>query len=261
MIPNFLIETNGHTFLISKSIADLLKKSSSDVPVHIHAENLTFVLSSSILCTFQLVETKSLTHFFIRMGDKKVRVSGKFFKYLNSLFKKEEVIEKVIETSSVNNLDQFYTKPKIAESCVLSFLNNVHISQDDLIIEPSAGDGSFVKHLTKVDCKKSFFDIDPKNDLIQKVDFLEWRPTFTNGKIHVIGNPPFGKQSSLCHKFFKHSATFATSISFILPLSFKKISNINKIPLNFHLAEEIILPLDSFLHRGICKSTPTVFQV
>ena len=52
---------------------------------------------------------------------------------------------------------------------------------------------------------KSFFDIDPKNNLIQKVDFLKWRPTFTNGKIHVIGNPPFGKQSSLCHKFFKHS--------------------------------------------------------
>ena len=95
MIPNFLIQTNGHTFLISKSIADLLKKSSSDVPVHIHAENLTFVLSSSILCTFQLVETKSLTHFFIMVGDRKVRVSRKFFKYLNSLFKKEEVIEKV----------------------------------------------------------------------------------------------------------------------------------------------------------------------
>jgi len=173
MKPNFLIQTNGYTFFISKSIADLLKKSYSNVPVHIHAENLTFVLNSSILCTFQLVEAKSLTHFFIQVGDKKVRVSKKLFKYLNSLLKKEEVIKKVIETSSADNLDQFYTKPKIAELCILSFLNNVHISQDDLIIEPSAGDGSFVKHLTKVDCKKSFFDIKPKDDLIQKIDFLK----------------------------------------------------------------------------------------
>jgi len=82
-----------------------------------------------------------------------------------------------------------------------------------------------------------------------------------SGKIHVIGNPPFGKQSSLCHKFIKHSATFADSISFILPISFKKHSNLDKIPIKFHLINEIILPLNSFILKGNIIEIPTVFQL
>ena len=81
------------------------------------------------------------------------------------------------------------------------------------------------------------------------------------GKIHVIGNPPFGKQSSLCHKFIKHCATFADSFSFILPLAFKKDSNLEKIPLKFHLAGEILLPPDSFQLGYSDYKIPTVFQL
>merc|ERR1712137_1009196 len=81
------------------------------------------------------------------------------------------------------------------------------------------------------------------------------------GKIHVIGNPPFGKQSSLCHRFIKHCATFADSISFILPLAFKKDSNLQKIPLKFHLAGEILLPHDSFQLGHSDYKIPTVFQL
>ena len=43
-------------------------------------------------------------------------------------------------------------------------------------------------------------------------------------KIHVIGNPPFGRQSSLAIKFIKKSCSFSDTISFILPKSFKKDS-------------------------------------
>jgi hypothetical protein len=82
-----------------------------------------------------------------------------------------------------------------------------------------------------------------------------------SGRIHVIGNPPFGRQSSLCHKFIKHSANFADTISFILPVSFKKQSNMNKIPIAFHLINETILPLDSFISKGVAIEIPTVFQI
>jgi hypothetical protein len=78
----------------------------------------------------------------------------------------------------------------------------------------------------------------------------------------VVGNPPFGKQSSLCHKFIKHASISADSISFILPLSFKKLSNMKKMPVRFHLIKEVILPLNSFTQQGTCrKKIPTVFQV
>ena len=40
------------------------------------------------------------------------------------------------------------------------------------------------------------------------------------------------------------------------------ISNINKIPSNFHLVKEIVLPLNSFMSKGAAfKEVPTVFQV
>ena len=39
----------------------------------------------------------------------------------------------------------------------------------------------------------------------------------TFNKIHIIGNPPFGRQSSLAIKFIKKSVEYCDSISFILP--------------------------------------------
>jgi hypothetical protein len=72
----------------------------------------------------------------------------------------------------------------------------------------------------------------------------------------------YSKLSSLCHKFIKHASTFADSISFILPLSFKKLSNMKKMPARFHLVKEVILPLNSFTQQGTRhKKIPTVFQV
>ena len=44
--------------------------------------------------------------------------------------------------------------------------------------------------------------------------------------LHFIGNPPFGRQSSLAKKFIKHicSCDKTKTIAFILPKSFKKDS-------------------------------------
>jgi hypothetical protein len=104
-------------------------------------------------------------------------------------------------------------------------------------------------------------DIAPENKRIKQVNFLEWQPPKTKGKIHVIGNPPFGRQSSLCHKFINHAAKFADSISFILPISFKKQFNSSKIPTNFHLIKEILLPKEAFLKNNLTFALPTVFQI
>jgi len=57
----------------------------------------------------------------------------------------------------------------------------------------------------------------------------------------VIGNPPFGRVSSLAIKFFNYSATWANVIAFIIPRTFRKISVQNKLDNMFHLVydEEI----------------------
>jgi predicted RNA methylase len=79
--------------------------------------------------------------------------------------------------------------------------------------------------------------------------------------IHIIGNPPFGRQSSLAIKFIKKSCEFCNSISFILPKSFKKDSLKKTFPLNFHLIIERDLPDNSFLVNGIEYNVPCIFQI
>lgn len=73
----------------------------------------------------------------------------------------------------------------------------------------------------------------------------------------MIGNPPFGKRSSLCLKFMNHAAKFADTISFILPATFNKTSLINKVPLNFELK------LSKYLGPRSCVNTNIncVFQI
>ena len=84
---------------------------------------------------------------------------------------------------------------------------------------------------------------------------------FNQGKILVIGNPPFGRQSSLAKKFIKHSCKFAQTIAFILPKSFKKESMYNCFDLYFHKSFQIELPKNSFNVDNQPYDVPCVFQI
>ena len=48
------------------------------------------------------------------------------------------------------NLDKFYTSPDIADFCFSKVVENVKISDHDLCIEPSAGNGSFIRPIKKM---------------------------------------------------------------------------------------------------------------
>jgi len=106
--------------------------------------------------------------------------------------------------------------------------------------------GSFIKPLKNFPCNQIFIDIEPESTQIARADFLNWHPPEISGKVHVIGNPPFGKQSSLCLKFINHASTFAETFGFILPATFLRPTKKNKIPLNFKLVLEKKLPDHSF---------------
>jgi hypothetical protein len=64
----------------------------------------------------------------------------------------------------------------------------------------------------------------------------------------------------LAIKFF-NSSSFANTIAFILPISFKKDSIQNRLNEFFHLKEEFILPKNSFLLNKISYDIPSVFQI
>lgn len=163
-----------------------------------------------------------------------------------------------------NIIDKFYTSPKIARKYFKYIKKNINIKKKDLIIEPSAGNGVFIPLIKKISDNYLFYDIKPDNKEIIKQDYLKLNTKkilLNNNKIHIIGNPPFGRQSSLAIKFIKKSCEFCDTISFILPKSFKKNSMRNKIPLNFHLIFQKDLPNNSFIINKNSYNVPCVFQI
>ena len=164
-----------------------------------------------------------------------------------------------------NLSDKYYTSKEIVIKCINFFKELINIQDNDLCIEPSAGDGAFINEIKKNFKNYYFYDINPENELITKLDYLKLEIGNLNlnnfKKIHVLGNPPFGRQSSLAIKFIKKSAEFCDSISFILPKSFKKDSLKKHFPPNFHLLIEYTLPENSFEVNGNKYNVPCVFQI
>jgi predicted RNA methylase len=154
-----------------------------------------------------------------------------------------------------NELDKFYTDSDVAKDLISGF----DLSKYKLIIEPSAGDGSFSRQIP--DCLA--FDIDPKHDSIIKQDFLSWEYVgdILPKDILCIGNPPFGKQGTLAFKFLVKCMSIADTVAFILPPSFNKQSIINKVPLNFHISKALRLKDNSFSLEGSNYKVPSIFQV
>ena len=155
--------------------------------------------------------------------------------------------------------DKFYTNKNIVEICFESFKH--YIDGDALLIEPSAGNGVFfnvLKHYPHI-----AFDIEPEHHDIIKQDFLKLSLESFNQPLMFIGNPPFGKQSSIAKKFIKHitKCPLTTTIGFILSKSFKKESMQKCFPLEYWLIEQIDLPNNAFNIAGKIHNVPCVFQI
>lgn len=162
-----------------------------------------------------------------------------------------------------NTIDKYYTKESVAKECIELVKKYIPINNNDIIIEPSAGSGVFIPYIKLLTNNWYFYDIEPEHPEIILQDYLLFtmKEIESSQKIHVIGNPPFGRQSSIAIKFIKKSCEFANSISFILPKSFKKESLKRAFPLHFHLVYEIDIPFNSFLVNNSEHDVPCVFQV
>lgn len=154
----------------------------------------------------------------------------------------ENIITKMEDTSkqNENGLDQFYTNKDIALKCYNKLNEIINLNEYDIHLEPSAGSGSFFNIMDNT--KKIGLDIEPKEKDIIKMNFFDYKPE-EDKKYLVIGNPPFGRVSSLAVKFFNKSAEFANCIAFIIPRTFKRVSIQNKLDLYFDLVYNENLPI------------------
>jgi hypothetical protein len=154
--------------------------------------------------------------------------------------------------------DKFYTKPEIAQLCLASIPGGVE--QYTLSIEPSAGSGSFSSLIPG----SLALDLHPEAEGIVEQDWFTYsreRSEDPQEKVLVFGNPPFGQQNSLAVRFINHAATFADTVAFVLPLSFKKDSVQDRLNKHLHLVLELELPKKAFTLHGEDYGVPCVFQV
>lgn len=155
-------------------------------------------------------------------------------------------------------LDQFYTKPELAKQCIEDFAKIFDLSLFDLIIEPSAGSGSFYSYLPQ--SSRVGLDIDPKHPEVILQNFLEFNPGGYK-RILTIGNPPFGHKSELAMKFFQKASLFSEVIAFIVPIQWKKWHQQKKISKEWSLVSTIDFPFKSFLFEGREYGIRCCFQI
>ncbi|MFN3473021.1 MAG: hypothetical protein ACK4ZW_03135 [Blastomonas sp.] len=153
-------------------------------------------------------------------------------------------------------LDQIFTTDEVARD-LLDFVIRRYGSQPHLFIEPSAGLGAFLNHMP---ASKIGIELDCKIPGLLAADFLTVSVQCTP-PIIVVGNPPFGKSSSLAVEFFNHAARMADVIAFVLPMTFKKASIQNRLHANFYLVEEVDVPAFAFTFRSKPKNVPCTFQI
>lgn len=117
-------------------------------------------------------------------------------------------------------LDKYYTPIELANYCydkVIELIGEENITD---IVEPSVGNGSFLKHPIVERKPIIGIDIEPEinGDNIIKYDWLAYPIEYNKGRL-IIGNPPYGNRMNLAQKFFKKSVNVCDYIAFILPIS------------------------------------------
>lgn len=175
----------------------------------------------------------------------------------------ESKVEKLTGKFRTDEKDQFYTDENVAKKCIDIIVDLYPEIKKYLWIEPSAGNGSFYKNIKY---EKIGIDIDPKYEGIIKEDYLKWNysgiRTGKDKKVILVGNPPFGKQSSLAKMFIKRGCEYADMIAFILPKSFTKPSMTNAFDRKFHCMHTSDIEKDAFLIQGNKRyDVPCIFQI
>jgi hypothetical protein len=135
----------------------------------------------------------------------------------------------------VNGLDKFYTIPSVARHCIETVGARIDWTQY-LVIEPSAGNGSFLLQIPTTN--RIGLDIAPEHPEIIACDFFTYEPPPAPPRILVLGNPPFGRNSSTAVQFFNHAAKWSSIIAFIVPRTFRRVSVQNRLDPSFHLVHD-----------------------
>ena len=110
--------------------------------------------------------------------------------------------------------DKYYTPTSVVKAVLKVIEKDIMpLEKFTRIIEPSAGNGAFIKELPKSTIS---YDIAPEYEGIICADYLKENIPYLENSI-VIGNPPFGRSGGLAKDFIKKSMEHSDWVAFIIP--------------------------------------------
>ena len=166
--------------------------------------------------------------------------------------------EPVVPENADKELSQYYTREDVAAHCYSVFLKYFDPSTL-LLVEPSAGTGSFFKLFPPGSLA---YDVDPKYPGTQKKNFLS-SVISSNRHVAVVGNPPFGTNCNQAIAFFNHAARQpdVEVIAFILPRTFRKATILKRLNEFFYLLHDEEMPENAFIFQSKPHNVSTIFQI
>lgn len=154
------------------------------------------------------------------------------------------------------NKEQFFTQHETAERLSNWIKSQSWFADVTEIIEPSAGDGVWLKYLPVTQA----YDLEPKAEGVVQADYLKTQIPYVKKSL-IVGNPPFGRMAKLAMDFMKKGCMEADYIAFILPASFGKESLKRRLPKKFHLLYQEDLLEETFRFERDGRKVSVVFQV
>jgi hypothetical protein len=171
-------------------------------------------------------------------------------KIRNKAWKNSDYIPTWVDVENVG-LDQFFTRPDVAEKCWKSLIKHMNAQGEDIshykFVEPSAGLGAFYDLLP--DDRRIGIDVFNYRPEFILSDFLSWGPKKNGYRYASIGNPPFGYRAWLALAFLNHASLFSDYVGFIVPMAFQSRgkSNVQDRVKGLNLIHSSPLPPDSFV--------------
>lgn len=163
-----------------------------------------------------------------------------------------------MDKKTAKELDKYYTRPEIARQCADIFYGK--ISPSSLLVEPSAGAGSFLLG----DREIIGLDLRPESPNVIQHDFLAddlGKHVDLTRDIAFLGNPPFGRKGDLAVEFINKALIIGSAVGFILPIQFRKWSAQKRILAPAKLIVDQDLPEDSFTFVGQPYRLRCSFQI
>ena len=115
-------------------------------------------------------------------------------------------------TTNGEAFGQYFTKSEVVHRCLVQLGS---LPKYDLVVEPSAGNGTFLEAIEPEN--KVGLDIDPQHRSVIQADWFAYEVSDEYARVLIVGSPPYGRYHELPAAFIRRAMSLENvcTIAFI----------------------------------------------